>query len=166
MKKAALTTSLMVMAIAATLLNGCDDEYCPGFEAEPYFSIYTDSVGVKIYSSNDEVGDTIDLLAGAYTRLPFDMNASQMTYEVYAPEYRGSLILDYNLNSQECKYDKTFLLVFDQLRVNESSTFTELYATEYYSNREQGTRIDSVENLSGYFTPYLYEIGSQWQLRL
>jgi hypothetical protein len=158
--------ALIVLGVLSILIYGCDDEICPGFEAEPAFAVSSDSIELKIYASNLEEGDTISIEPQVFKFVPFDMNATQMEYKVYAPDYKGSLILDYSLKSQECDYYGTFLLVFDQLSVNETSTFLHFYTKDYYGNGYRGTRIDSVSNLADHFTPYGYGQGSTWQIKV
>jgi hypothetical protein len=153
-------------ALGCFLLYGCDDEPCAGFEAEPYFLLHADSLNFKVYCTNNETGDTVHTNERDFALLPFDMNATQMKYDIYAPDFKGSLILDYILRGVECDYRSKMLLGFDHLSVNESSTFRDFYTLGIYQSKYSGIRIDSIENLADFFTPYSYGDVSNWTIRL
>lgn len=76
------------------------------------------------------------------------MNGSQMKYDFYAPEYKGSLILDYTLTNQQWDDYENLYVVFKELRVNQNSTFLSIYD----GNFSPLTRIDSIPNLANVMT--------------
>ena len=154
MNKIIVIAAITIISVTA-LLTGCDDEICVGFEQEPRFLMYSDSLAVKVFATNLNDGDTIYIAPYTAESIPIDMNSNQMTYEIYAPDYKGSLILDYTLSAAECHYEDEFLLVFDELSVNTESSFINLYESYGY-NRYRGQRMDSIDYLADYFTPYGY----------
>lgn len=136
-----------VLVLCTTwLMQSCDQDYCFGFQGEPYFSMASDSTAFKIYATNGEVGDTIyseDFLV----RVPVDMNSDKMRYELYAPEYKGDIVLDYALQVDECQEDDQVYLFFSEAKFSEESTFDGFY----YRDRRvtHGAQFKEILNTEG-----------------
>ncbi len=131
---------------AAWLMQSCDEDYCHGFQGEPFFSMVSDSADFKIYATNGEVGDTLyseDFLV----QVPVDMNSDKMRYELYAPEYKGDIILDYALQVDECLEDDQVYLLFSEAKFSDESTFDEFY----YRDRKvtPGAQFKEILNTEG-----------------
>jgi subtilisin family serine protease len=149
-KKIFLTGTSIVVLFILGLFISCDVDICIGFEGEPYVFFAHDSAYFEVVYSNNNVSNRISSGKDFIARAPFDMNANQMKYDFYTPDYRGSLIIDYELEPQQCSETDEILIVFKNASINESSSFRNIYYAEYNGY----SRIDSIPNLAQVLTSY------------
>ncbi len=144
---------------AALLLSNCCDDApsCPGFKEEPILYLRNDSTQFRVLFINDKgIGDTT--LIGNICKVPIDMNSNAMSYTFLAPEDKGILKLNYHvvMEKHNCECQERNLIILDNVMLDTSSTFTQVYIGSYNSSNR--IRIDSSladkNNYQGYSSYY------------
>lgn len=63
--------------------------------------------------------------------VPLDMHASTLTLDLNMPNFKGSMIFNYEIEAKECGDDFHQLLFVENLRLDTNSTYDEVYLENY-----------------------------------
>ncbi len=139
---------LLLSGFTSLVLKNCKEDYCFGFETEPF--LYMNSASpFKVYFQNSKMlGDTL-YSEGRKNELkiPFDMLDNRMTFEFFAPDSKGLLMVNYAIETFICdvsNFKQRHYIRFRSAAIDTNSSFRNIFDEDEHNL----VRIDSMADLN------------------